>query len=275
MTVLLQLLQHMMYTSFIVLVAVLLIITLSYCCADNVYCVTPTVTSCSSCPHNIHCPTLSEYYKKLKCTLPPTLLWCSCQVTILLIQTSQLQIPCGRCTICVVQDTHPVKGIYLHMLDIPWGVYLGTHPVKGIYLHMLDIPWGVYLGTHPVKGIYLQMLDIPWGVYLGTHPVKGINLHMLDIPCGRPSNVLYLLCERYTWVHILWRYLEIVINNYCYRSKVAITRQNGYKQFHLVCTYLMFVFIFEWAFRKESRYSCDFTNCMYWLLIDLTISSLK
>ena len=45
-------------TPFIVLVAALLINTLSYCSAENVYCVTPTATSCSSCPH---CATLSEY----------------------------------------------------------------------------------------------------------------------------------------------------------------------------------------------------------------------
>ena len=47
--------------SFIVLEAALLISTLSYCSAENVYCVTPTATSCSSCPHHIHCATLSEY----------------------------------------------------------------------------------------------------------------------------------------------------------------------------------------------------------------------
>ena len=48
--------------SFIVLVAALLINTLSYCSADNVYCVTPTAASCSSCPHNSsHNATLSEY----------------------------------------------------------------------------------------------------------------------------------------------------------------------------------------------------------------------
>ena len=44
-----------------VLMAALLINTLSYCSAGNVYCVTPTATSCSSCPHNTHCATLSEY----------------------------------------------------------------------------------------------------------------------------------------------------------------------------------------------------------------------
>ena len=49
-------------TSFIVLVAALLINTISYCSAENVYCVTPTATSCSSCPHNsINCATLSGY----------------------------------------------------------------------------------------------------------------------------------------------------------------------------------------------------------------------
>ena len=55
---------HMMaqHASFIVLVAALLITTLSFCSAENVYCVTPTATSCSSCPHNsTHCATLSEY----------------------------------------------------------------------------------------------------------------------------------------------------------------------------------------------------------------------
>ena len=55
--------QHMMAQStlFSVLVAALLFSTLSYCSAENVYCVTPTATSCSSCPHNTHCATLSEY----------------------------------------------------------------------------------------------------------------------------------------------------------------------------------------------------------------------
>ena len=48
-------------TTFVVLVAALLIDTLSYCSAENVYCVTPTAILCSSCPHNIHCATLSEY----------------------------------------------------------------------------------------------------------------------------------------------------------------------------------------------------------------------
>ena len=48
-------------TPFVVLVAALLINILSYCSAENVYCVTPTATSCSSCPHNTHCATLSEY----------------------------------------------------------------------------------------------------------------------------------------------------------------------------------------------------------------------
>ena len=46
---------------FIALVAALLMNTLSHCSAENVYCVTPTATSCSSCPHNTHCATLSEY----------------------------------------------------------------------------------------------------------------------------------------------------------------------------------------------------------------------
>ena len=49
------------YTPFTVLVAALLINTLSHSSAENVYCVTPTATSCSSCPHNTHCATLSEY----------------------------------------------------------------------------------------------------------------------------------------------------------------------------------------------------------------------
>ena len=47
---------------FTVLLAALLINILSYSSAENVYCVTPTATSCSSCPHNsTHCATLSEY----------------------------------------------------------------------------------------------------------------------------------------------------------------------------------------------------------------------
>ena len=52
---------------FIGLVAALLIGTLSYCSAENVYCVTPTAASCSSCPHNsTHCTTLSEYAQEAK-----------------------------------------------------------------------------------------------------------------------------------------------------------------------------------------------------------------
>ena len=47
----------------LVLVAALLINMLSYCSAENVYCVTPTATSCS-CPHSNHCATLSEYAQK-------------------------------------------------------------------------------------------------------------------------------------------------------------------------------------------------------------------
>ena len=49
---------------FIVLATALLVATLSYCSAENVYCVTPTATSCSmiSCPPNsANCTTLSEY----------------------------------------------------------------------------------------------------------------------------------------------------------------------------------------------------------------------
>ena len=46
----------------VVLVAALLINTFSYCSAENVYCVRPATTSCSSCPHDsLNCTTLSEY----------------------------------------------------------------------------------------------------------------------------------------------------------------------------------------------------------------------
>ena len=51
----------------VVLVVALLIGVLYYCSAENVYCVTPTPTSCSSCPHNsIHCATLSEYAQEVE-----------------------------------------------------------------------------------------------------------------------------------------------------------------------------------------------------------------
>ena len=47
---------------FTVIVAALLINTLCYCSASNVYCVTPTVASYPSCPDNsTNCTTLSEY----------------------------------------------------------------------------------------------------------------------------------------------------------------------------------------------------------------------
>ena len=52
----------MMFHSTLVLMAALLMNTLSYCSAENVYCVIPTATSCSSCPQNsTHCNTLTEY----------------------------------------------------------------------------------------------------------------------------------------------------------------------------------------------------------------------
>ena len=49
-------------TLFTVIVGALLINTLCYCSTENVYCVTPTVASCPSCPDNsTNCTTLSEY----------------------------------------------------------------------------------------------------------------------------------------------------------------------------------------------------------------------
>ena len=54
-------------TLFTVLVGVLVIDALYYCSAENVYCVTPTATSCSSCPHKSnHCATLSEYAQEVQ-----------------------------------------------------------------------------------------------------------------------------------------------------------------------------------------------------------------
>ena len=55
------------FTTFIILVATLLINTHSNCSAENVYCVTPTAMSCSSCPQNYsYCATLSEYAQQAK-----------------------------------------------------------------------------------------------------------------------------------------------------------------------------------------------------------------
>ena len=55
------------YTPCTVLVAALLVGTLSHCSAEKVYCVAPTTTSCSSCPHSsTHCDTLSKYAQKAK-----------------------------------------------------------------------------------------------------------------------------------------------------------------------------------------------------------------
>ena len=49
-------------TPFIAIVAALFISSFSYCSAEKVYCVTPTATSCSSCPRNsTNCTTLSKY----------------------------------------------------------------------------------------------------------------------------------------------------------------------------------------------------------------------
>ena len=50
-----------------VLVAALLINSLPYCFAENVYCVTQTAASCLSCPYNsTYCATLSEYVQKVE-----------------------------------------------------------------------------------------------------------------------------------------------------------------------------------------------------------------
>ena len=55
------------FTSFIILMATLLINTLSCCSAENVYCVAPNTTSCLSCPRSsTHCATLSEYAQESK-----------------------------------------------------------------------------------------------------------------------------------------------------------------------------------------------------------------
>ena len=54
-------------TLFIILVATLLINSLSYCSTGNLYCVTPTATACSSCPQNsAKCTTLSKYAQKAR-----------------------------------------------------------------------------------------------------------------------------------------------------------------------------------------------------------------
>ena len=61
-----QVMAHDQWTLLTLLVATLLINTLS-CSTGNVYCVTPTPSSCSSCPHNsAHCTTLSEYAQEVK-----------------------------------------------------------------------------------------------------------------------------------------------------------------------------------------------------------------
>ena len=54
--------------SFTILVAALLINSLSHCSAESLYCVTPTATtSCSPCPHTfIKCTTLSEFAQEAK-----------------------------------------------------------------------------------------------------------------------------------------------------------------------------------------------------------------
>ena len=56
---------------FTVLVAALLINILSYCYAENVYCVTPTATSCSSYPYDTHCAMLFEYAQEAELYFTP------------------------------------------------------------------------------------------------------------------------------------------------------------------------------------------------------------
>ena len=55
------------FTPFIDRVAALLLSTLSCCSSENVFCVTPTGTSCSTCTHiSTHYATLSEYAQQAK-----------------------------------------------------------------------------------------------------------------------------------------------------------------------------------------------------------------
>ena len=62
----------------------------SCCPAENVYCVIHSATSCSTCPHtSANCATLTKYAHKIY-FIPNTIPQCFCQVTILLIQISQL-----------------------------------------------------------------------------------------------------------------------------------------------------------------------------------------
>ena len=57
--------SYTMALSTVIFVAALLINTQCYCSADKLYCVTPTATSCSSCPLNsTNCTTLSTYAKE-------------------------------------------------------------------------------------------------------------------------------------------------------------------------------------------------------------------
>jgi len=55
----------------LVIVTALLINTIFCCSAENVYCVTPTRSSCSSCPHNTYCATLSEYAQQAELYFTP------------------------------------------------------------------------------------------------------------------------------------------------------------------------------------------------------------
>ena len=65
-----------------VCLAALLIIILSYYSTENVYCITPTVTSCSSCPYNsANCTTLSQYAQESKMYFTSNTTMVSCQVT--------------------------------------------------------------------------------------------------------------------------------------------------------------------------------------------------
>ena len=64
-------------TSFTAFIAALFISILPYCSAESVYCVTPTASSCSSCPHNsTHCATLSEYAQEAK------FYFCNCDISV-------------------------------------------------------------------------------------------------------------------------------------------------------------------------------------------------
>ena len=152
---------------FIVLVATLLISTLSYCTAENVYCVTPTATSCSSCPHNsTNCTTLSE--SDIQCAYNRSGLLCgTCKEGYsLVLGTSH----CKQCTNShlVLLILFAVMGIALVFLLLVCKLTVATGTLSGLvfYANIVGVNRAIFLPVESTNAlsVFIAWLNLDFGI---------------------------------------------------------------------------------------------------------------